>query len=228
MMIDWSSITFESESVELTHEKRLFLATAPLCALRRDFLRRRNDGLDLVNRAHAIDEDLEDFVSRLPCEFAYITRKIGKSDDAFLDYYHVYPDLWVTGLWNMYRCARILAHEIILERIDSHSMMNISLKAQCEKSEVMIAQLSDDIAASVPFYLNGDHLRESSSYSPKAGMLGQSLLWPLFVIGRVCKPSSSMRIWVVHQMEKIAQITGVQQNISVANLLKKWLGEKMI
>lgn len=225
-MIDWSSITFKSESVEQILEKRLFLVTASLCALRRDFVGQRNDGLDLVNRAHAIDADLEDFVNCLPCEFAYIPRKSHKTDDAFLDYYHVYTDIWFTGLWNMYRCARILAHEIILERIDSHSMMTVSPKAQCQKSEVMMAQLSDDIAASVPFYLRGDHLRESSSYNPKAGMVGQSLLWPLFVIGRVCKPSSLMRIWVVRQMEKIARITGVQQNISIANFLRR-LGEKV-
>lgn len=181
----------------------------------------KNDELNLVDHAHTVDADLEDWVNRLPCEFAYIPRKCSKTDDSFLDYYHVYKDLWIAGLWNMYRSARILALEIIMKRVDGRSMTTVSPSAQRRKSEAMIAQLSDDVAASVPFYLQGDHFQEHSSDTPKAGMVGQQLIWPLFVIARMSQPSSSLRSWVIVQLNKIGHFTGIQQNIAVAKRLKE-------
>lgn len=180
---------------------------------------------NLVDRAHTVDADLEDWVNRLPCEYAYIPRKSSKTNDGFLDYYHVYRDLRVAGLWNMYRCARILAHEVIMKRVDRRSMTTVSPSAQRRKSEAMIAQLSDDVAASVPFYLQGDHLQEHSSYNPKTGLVGQQLLWPLFLIARISQPSSLLRIWVIVQLNKIGHITGVHQNIAIAKTLKERLNE---
>lgn len=223
MIVDWTSITLGSESADEIIEKRLFLVMARLCSLRSDFLGQKYDDISLVGRALAIDADLEDWVHTLPCGFAYITRKTSESDDIYLDYYHAYRDLWTAGVWNMYRCAHILTHEVIIECIGSHSMTTMSPTAQRRKSEAMIGQLSDDIAASVPYYLEGDHFGKNSSYTPKAGLVGQSLLWPLFVIARAPQASASARDWAVLQMDKIGRITGVQQNISVANYVKNQL-----
>lgn len=219
MITDWSAISSESEPVEELQERRLSLIMARVCALRSDFKDQKNDGLDLINRSHAIDADFEDWVNRLPCEFAYMTRKSGKTDDGFLDYYHVYRDTWTIAIWNLYRCARILTHEVIVECSDSNSMTSVSPKAQRRKSEVMIAQLSDEIAATVPFCLKGDHFGDSSSYTPNA-VVGITLLWPLYVIAKVSQRSSWKRTWAIRQLDKIGRITGVQQNTTIANALR--------
>lgn len=211
----------ESETLDEIQDKRLFVVTARLCALRSDFKARTHDDLDIVNRAHTIDADLEDWVNRLPCQYAYITRKKDEIDDSFLNYYHVYRDYWVTQVWNMYRCVRILTHEVIMECINSRSMTTVSPSAQRRKSDAIIAQLSDEIAASVPFFLQGDHFEKASSYTLKAGVVGQSLIWPLYVIAQVPQASSSTRIWSILQMEKIGRITGVRTNTALADFMKK-------
>ena len=221
IMIDLSNIPSETESVDDIHEKRLFLAMTRLCTLRRDFKGNKNHSIDFVDRARTIDEDLEDWVDSLPCEYAYMNRKSGKNDDCLLDHYHVYRDFRITTCWNLYRCARIMCHEIIMDRIDHKSLAAVSPRVQCRKSEAIMAQLSDDIAASVPFYLQGDHVGESSSYAPKAGVAGQSLIWPLFIIARIPRASSLTSTWAILQMEKIGRVTGIQQNMAVASLLKQ-------
>lgn len=220
MITDLSGISSESESVEELHERRLSLIMARVCALRSDFKDQKNDGLDFIKRGHAIDADFEDWVNRLPCEFAYMTRKSGKTDDAFLDYYHVYRDTWTVTVWNLYRCARILTHEVIMEYSDSHSMTSVSPKAQRRKSEVMIAQMTDEIAATVPFGLKGDHVGDDSSYTPNA-VVGIALLFPLYVVARVSQRSSWTRTWVIRQLEKIGRITGVQQNTILAKVMRE-------
>ncbi|MCJ1467285.1 hypothetical protein MMC07_005909 [Pseudocyphellaria aurata] len=220
LIVDWTSITLESESADEIIDKRLFLILARLCALRSDFRVQKCDDESLVGRALAIDADLEDWVHTLPCRWAYITRKAGKTDDIYLGYYHAYRDLWTCTIWNFYRCAHILAHETIIEHIGSHSVTTISPTAQRRRSAVTIGQLSDDIAATVPYYMEGDHFEVNSSYTPKAGVLGQSLLWPLSVVARTASASASARNWAVLQMYKIGRLTGVQQNITIANYLK--------
>lgn len=211
----------ESETEQELNQRRVFLIMVRLCSLRSDFADEKNDGLDFVDRALAIDADLEDWADRLPFEYAYITRKSDKTDDGFLNYYHVYSDIYSSSLWNIYRCGRIMAHEVILERVDNHPMTTVSPSVQRRRSEDMMAQLSDDIAASVPFYLRGDHVGESSSYTIKVGVVGQTLIWPLYIIARIPRTSSLTRNWAVLQMEKISQLTGVAHNMALASLMKK-------
>lgn len=220
-MTDLSSIPMEAENEQERNKRRVFLILVRLCSLRSDFADETNDGLDFVDRALAIDADLENWADHLPFEYAYITRKSDKTDDGFLNYYHVYRDIYTCSLWNMYRCGRIMAHEVMLERVDNHSMTTVSPSVQRRRSEDMMARLSDDIAASVPFFLRGDHVGESSSYTLKAGVVGQMLIWPLYIIARTPRTSSLTRNWAVLQMERISQLTGVAHNEALASYMKK-------
>ncbi|RFU24018.1 hypothetical protein B7463_g12321, partial [Scytalidium lignicola] len=89
------------------------------------------------------------------------------------------------------------------------------------RSHAVLVHLTQDICASVPFYL-GDPAPPSSLLQPPpppraAG--GNLLLWPLFMAACTNMTSDLMRSWVMQQMEKIAEDMGIRQAQALAILL---------
>ncbi|KAJ6119274.1 hypothetical protein N7523_003554 [Penicillium sp. IBT 18751x] len=99
--------------------------------------------------------------------------------------YHVYSNLTASSLWNNYRSARILIHELIIDTVnginslgydDNGSQQRLNLASQ---SRQIAQQLVEDICASVPFHLGagieGGH--EFETFSPSAEDVSNISSW---------------------------------------------------
>lgn len=85
-----------------------------------------------------------------------ITRLIWGED------YHVYRSITASAMWNNYRSARIILHELIIETLSSLDSMNTDetsrqqRQSSIDRSRQIVIQLMNDICASVPFHLGAE------------------------------------------------------------------------
>ena len=219
----WSEITRDDESVDWVVEDRLFRVLARLCALRRAVLLTRTVPYttdEVRSLAYSIDADFADWANRLPLEYAYMTRTIASSEDTFSDHYHAYKSFWIAGIWNVHRCGRILTHEIVMKTLLAHpASMTAHFIVMYRDSVAVVNQISSDICASVPYYFGADFVCDDSSYVPMA-LAGHSLLWPLFVVGTFPESSPSTQTWVIQQLQKVGDLTGIEQAKWLAHILR--------
>ena len=166
---------------------------------------------------------MEDWKNGLPPAFSYSSIQSANPETVFSDTYHVYTDAWTAGLWNLYRCARILTQEVITSWFDRNSSQNLVPDgSQQRQSEVSLVNLAHEICASVPFILGASYSSACPSRSTKA-TTGVSLLWPLYVAATVDPEIAGMRgmrAWVITRLELIGRTMGLQQAESLANVLR--------
>lgn len=200
----------------------------------------------IVSAALMIEASLATWAADNP--YGYNTVPLmARSDAVFADYYHTYSSILTATSWNSYRSVRILLNELLIVQLshlsqsefqyededeeflnlaqDSKLLLQQQYQSQIFHSRAVIVQLTQDICASVPYYLSdapsGGHLlieHPQSEQLPRAAC-GNLLLWPLFTAACTNMVSNVMRTWVVQRLEKIADVAGIQQARALAILL---------
>ncbi|OKO93414.1 hypothetical protein PENSUB_12477 [Penicillium subrubescens] len=166
----------------------------------------------------SIDEALERWVKSLTAEYGYKTSTVpGNYADVFLERHDSYPGIEITHTWNLQRCARITLRQALIEILSLHiglpssqsTLSSFSYRGLFQTSDIIIQQNSSDICYSVPYIFHYCDKPGSSSDMRAACIM--SLLWPLYVAGTAHTTMSTTREWVIVQLKKIEEITGIQR-----------------
>lgn len=141
---------------------------------------------------------------------------------------HIYCDIWVAFVWNMYRGCRIHLHEVLLHSIDllqSHpcgSSLPIDPELSRDQSNSIISGLISDICDSVPFCLSD--LNSSSQAQLKAKQIplaGYLLIWPLYVASVSVSQGSLCDLWIREKLRFISNIMGLHKAQLIARRPRK-------
>lgn len=218
--IDWAEIAAEAESEEKQPVGHLFVIIGRLCALRATADRFHNNSIRVITLANLIDSDLEEWKSGLPPDLLYSISWSTNAEYVFSGTYHVYKNQWAVGVLNLYRCARILTHQVITDWLSRNTMSNAALQeSQKRHSEDLLAKLAYEICASVPFIVGAS---ESSAYTLRrqSVVTATGLLWPLYLAAIMDLQNTGMRAWIITRLEIIGLTLGVKQAESLAYVLR--------
>ncbi|KFZ08869.1 hypothetical protein V501_05792 [Pseudogymnoascus sp. VKM F-4519 (FW-2642)] len=244
----WSLLSLPYESGEDLTASKLSFLVIEFCNLRslmtsmHDF----TNSAAIVSAALMIEASLAAWAAESPYRYN-IVPLMARSDAVFADYYHTYSSILTATSWNSYRSVRILLNELLIVQLshlchsefqyededegfpnlaeDSQFLLQQQYQSQISRSRTVIVQLTQDICATVPYYLcdapSGSYLLTEypqSEHVPRAAC-GNLLLWPLFTAACTDMVSNVMRAWVVQRLEKIANVMGIQQARALAILL---------
>lgn len=206
-------------------------ADAAAATSRLDSHSTREELLDGLQRIQTVEQDLEQWTRCVP-EHWNFTKHCDLSwtaEYAFENRCDVYYDIQVASNWNFYRRARLILLEraiglidilSILDREDLTAMRDASLKA--------IAQISEDVCASLPFHLGTrDPTSEHISFPVSSDREGDAVRnqtagihgWFLIVLP-VCRLMKTKHIpnahgaWITAQHRRICSIVGHKHGIS--------------
>jgi hypothetical protein len=146
---------------------------------------------EILRTALTIDAELMALFISVPQSWNYRTVKVPMIDGERItqavwgDNYHVYSNLAASSMWNNYRSARILIHELIIETVKDMDLVGYDDNGRQQRSNLadqsrqIAHQLVEDICASVPFHLGagieeGDGFEDSS---PAAGDVSDFTSW---------------------------------------------------
>lgn len=193
---------------------------------------------EILDAAYAIEADLIAWSVNLPPEYLYTNKTMVSPNITFMQHcrgvppynceYHVYPSLWASSSWNHYRCARILVDEMIISHIyKSSPILPTACLSEESRLYVMslratINELGADICHSVPFHLgacNSEIIPGMARLPHESYLSGLMLLWPLFMAGVIEGPVHPMRRWVMHCLNMIGNLMGLDQALALMDLL---------
>lgn len=216
-ILEWADIAAQHDGgFAARRENQLFQIVGRLCALRSVYEPNGEVHDPIVlTLVKDIDNDLADYVHAFPSWLQYTTKQCIFSESVLLDHYHVYPNIGVIGAYNLYRVARILLNEITLNWCTRNPGW-ADVHVQRRQSETILARLNADICASVPFALGEV---ENGGSLPKVSM-GIALVWPLYLAATMDGVQESTRAWVITRLDRLGHNLGIQQAVSLANVLK--------
>jgi hypothetical protein len=160
------------------------------------------------------------------------------------DYYHVYRGLYFSNIWNNYRGARFVIHEMVIGYLGKlHDSGNkptpTPFLAEHSKlatqSETILKELSEEICASVPYHFGTAAAGSSSSspgqydpsgirmqiqIDPHPAVAGYVLIWPLFLAADCKYSPPALKNWAIMSLEKIGHAMGISQALAMAGLLR--------
>jgi hypothetical protein len=117
-------------------------------------------------------------------------------------------------MWNNYHQARIIIHGIIKSMCEY--LLALDPAHGCRQTLIQsiatCKQMIEDICASVPYYL-------TSGETGVGGLL--RLSWPLFIAADSSVSTPVEKEWLRQTLEKVAEITGAQQALTMAQFLRK-------
>ncbi|KAK0507284.1 hypothetical protein JMJ35_010322 [Cladonia borealis] len=218
-IIEWSEYASELETDPgRVRESAMFPILTRLCALRAMRKSETYNDPAVLTIAKSIDADLVEWVDAIPPWLRYTTKTSDDTENVLSGFYHVYPNIWIVGGYNLYRCACILMHELIVHWLDRSSVDDLQ---QRQSSEAILAKLSAEICASVPciFGQIAKNGPPNVSYSPKAAT-GTWVLWPLYLAATMNSATPTTRAWVITQLDRLGRIMGLQQATTLAAVLR--------
>ncbi|KAB8219790.1 hypothetical protein BDV33DRAFT_204095 [Aspergillus novoparasiticus] len=186
----------------------------------------KNDGFSgniapLIGQALRLDADLVSWASSLGLAWQFTVAGNSPSFSSgnihirsYDDEYHVYPSINVAVLWNHYRQARIVLHEMIQAMCLNVSEQQAIPESQqiMLKSSTINKQLVKDVCSSVPHFFT----------SGEAGFGGVARLpWPLFIAADCADISPHRKNWIAQILDIIATSAGVQQALFLSHLIKE-------
>jgi hypothetical protein len=128
--------------------------------------------------------------------------------------YHIFPNIDLASMWNNYHQARIIIHGIIKSMCEY--LLEVDPAHGCRQTLIQsIAtskQMIDDICASVPYYF-------TSGETGVGGLL--RLSWPLFIAADSSVSTAVEKEWLRQTLEKVAEITGAQQALTMSLFLRR-------
>ncbi|KAK5992934.1 hypothetical protein PT974_06359 [Cladobotryum mycophilum] len=200
---------------------------AKLCSVRA--LIRPSQGLNWqgsVGACLGIDEQLRAWsvYLRFRGEYTHVGIWLA-SEEVYDNQYHVYKDLYIAWLWNLYRVAKIITHETILDVLKLEIVKSKQLSTgfpsdfirQYERSLSELRQASSEIFSSVPYHLNF-HDQDNTPPRPVNGLL---LIWNLYAAARLEIRAGPARHWAMRRLQHIAHTMGIKQAAALACVLKK-------
>lgn len=181
-----------------------------------------------------LDKRYLDWSKTLPPEFVITQVPIelrGYRQEVYGDYYNTYTSIWIAGIWNNYRCARILANELLrhlVSRVLEESNVQEPPEIQTDEQRIpyhtilaaansSIQTLSNDICCSVPFFFS-----TTTQDAPRA-LAGNLLLWPLYLAAQTTVVTDEMRRWAVDRLAYIGETMGIRQAGPMATTLRRTL-----
>ncbi|KAK2482305.1 hypothetical protein H9L39_04097 [Fusarium oxysporum f. sp. albedinis] len=177
----------------------------------------------IIHDANALEFQLSTWAKGLPPAWSYVTA-LHINSDARSEYaprsVHRYAHFYTARVWNFYRVSHLILLSI---RLRAFSALPSSLDTR--KIAKRMAELVDDICATVPYLLGNDlckmnlqfvtnHRRQEdsllNSYSTvkRAGNVQTgkfSLVWPLYVARSASEVPQGQKDWIRKQLQCLAQ-----------------------
>jgi hypothetical protein len=186
---------------------------------------------EIVGTVLNIDAKLVTWATTLPSQFAYDIISISEpSEEVFTDHYHIYRNLWIATVWNLYRCIRVLVNELLLVHLlhlswkqtgfPDEQEVFFSYDSEVTRAKSAMMTLIHDICASVPFYLGYHKGRSSPPTLPKA-VNGNLLIWPLYIAASMNMVSDMVQTWAVTRLQMVGEILGIRQASVLASVLSR-------
>jgi hypothetical protein len=239
-ILKWTKLAREYEDGHELSESELGDIMAHYCNLAAAIEMREsnNDPSVFLSAALNLDYELAEWQSRWQEPEPFTKIEIQANDaNFFSNHWHFYPNVALALVSSHYRCIRTLVNQIILTQLgrltlslDPDLVFRYSAiyNEQVDCSKRLIIELSHDICASVPYFL--DQFPQNDAHSCNFDAATRSgraklVLWPLYVAGQTECVSDDMRLWIVEQLEKLGIERGTHKG--KANGLAKLLRMKM-
>ena len=216
-LVEWSK-TDAANATDIPSRRgiELFLLNVRLCHLRAVLEFELADDPEILAIAKSLDDEFVACTDAFPDFLKFKAMPATPSHNICSDYYHVYSTTWVVAAWNMWRCSRILLHEVMMKWLVRHEIYDL---AQMRESEAVLRSLSADICASAPFVFGEGQTNRPLTYVPRAAA-GTNLLWPLYVAATMDTTIPSTRAFCILQLDKLGRLMGIRQAASLAKVLK--------
>ena len=221
-IMEWADLALRYDNSKFAErENELFQIIARLCILRSIIYTAKKGTMNdpsVLTLARDIDSDLHDFEIGFPDWLRYTSVPCKFSENVLSDYYHIYPRSYVVGGYNLYRSARIMTHELILNWLSRNPDYE-SRDLQRRESEIVLTRLNAEICASVPFIL-GDVETPDGTASFRGASGGIAMVWPLYLAATMDTATKSTRAWVITRLDKLGHVMGIQQAVTLADVLR--------
>jgi hypothetical protein len=186
-----------------------------------------------IGHCFTIDSALKDIADTMPPHWMYqriAVSPAGENERILKDYYHVYPNRTLTQTWNVLRLSRIL----LCDEIISRSMRALTPQSHIfsQRAEATSHALIEEICATTPRmtdcgFAARDKLPPNVSSSNVNHSHTQShyldvyvLIFSLYVAAwSTCCPTST-RLWIMKELDWIAEHFGVKQAKVVVDALR--------
>lgn len=246
---EWSMLNLHHESGEQLTASKLVFMVIEFCNLRASMssLEEFTYSSAIVSSALKLDSALDGWAAQNTYVYNIIPLETS-SCSVFGDYYHTYSSTFTASCWNNYRSVRTLLNELLLVQLEyltrtaiespptdetdsNDSQMLCSDTTSCPlsvsklrslmlRSRSVLTQLTQDICASVPFYLYDTTAPALPPLQHPRAALGNILMWSLYTAACTFMVSDIMQQWVRQQLENISDTMGIKQARALAILLR--------
>ncbi|KAK7178222.1 hypothetical protein PSPO01_15726 [Paraphaeosphaeria sporulosa] len=170
---------------------------------------------DAAGRAKEIQDRLYSLETTLPPSWNPRRLSLAKSHPhVFGHYYDVYPNHFVTQVWNAIRIMRLEMNDIL----QRHSLSHIS-NAETSTSKT-ISDISRQICAAVPQFILPEARPENAlPFSPLQMLQCCTLLSPLYLAAQL-STDNHMRDWIHHIMQHMVEAGNMKIARDVADILR--------
>lgn len=205
-----------------------------------------SDATARIGFALALDAEMEAWASRVPRDCKYETftlpaeshNRMSSVCGTYGSTYHTYKNLFSCAVWNNWRTARMVIHEIILANCELHieadddtrpSTQPFGYSNLATRTRGLLTSMIEDLCASVPYHFGiseNPSPIESVNINGVGIAAGHILFWPLFEAADCEVASPKLKNWAIMCLEKVGHGMGVSQALAMAELLREGLGSR--
>ncbi|OQU98998.1 Fungal Zn2-Cys6 binuclear cluster domain-containing protein isoform 1 [Cladophialophora immunda] len=157
----WLECANAGENCEVVHLANRLSEIVETLASVRSLIKASKTGEigDILYMLLPIDNMLQSWQDQLPMSWRPVPHPACSFEDCSLHShfegrpFEVYPDLYIASLWNNYRGARILIHEMLLSTAISTSMTTVIDSKQLRTTINLLHQMSTEICLGVNYHL---------------------------------------------------------------------------
>lgn len=181
----------------------------------------------------AIERDLVAWATSLPPDWSYQVHEVHTGtimhtpaappkNPIYGNFLNIYPNVHKARVWDSYRAARLVTNGIIagIPPFLSLGYRGPQFSAQQEIADHNVKNLTDEICASVPFYLGkretdkygtvtaveiSDEIKVAEDATARDAFL---LVFPLCVAAAMSRIPSSQKEWINKQIMILSRLTG--------------------
>lgn len=186
----------------------------------------------LLSDARFVDTKLQYWVQSLPSDFSFSTQRENEEycdladADSYQGMVHIYPNSWISTVYNHSRVVRIFVQSIIGQCLSflAQSTRSTSMPTSFLHSAAMhtVKTLVDDIAHSVPQFLGKKAAvsmivegRPTSGSRVVEGLVAFWIVKPLAVACTVEGIDPELRIWIFGRLQYIAREFGFMEGLAI-------------
>ncbi|KAI6248005.1 hypothetical protein HI914_03605 [Erysiphe necator] len=184
---------------------------------------------EILRRSIELDNKLEDICLNHPSNWEYRTFKTDKiSPLIFKGYYHIYSDLRIAQVWNMFRTLRIMINQMIYDVLNRLIKEYNHPRYTCQVTKVShtLFDLQHDILYSVPQFIgvfSSQNVREIS-YNERGFRVPMSGTWylcrPLWLAALLHNSTQEIKDFAVYNLRNISKIGGIREGDSLADSIE--------